>query len=274
MSKLPFPKNPQEIRELLEEIDEKLLHCTDKFINLQVKKPIEHLLEKRVQKYDLTSPQSEWFNIYSIYRSNQQLSEACNKLWATVELTNATKYSRVYRQVGEYFEPDFLQGTLIPTLYYSQISAFLSVLSSFGLLPIIIQRQRFFLVRTEDGWKLFQRKKYAKSFLKVKSHGWHEQMINTYDGIRKNDIGLPRLAIKKTHMLRKLRNSMHYAILGDLKMWRMSNGITMFLKYLPTAVRTIRVGIKNLAVIKKITTGCDKRFENLEASLKRVKMLT
>ena len=84
----------QKIRTLLEDIQNRVAY-------------IETYLttSRRAREYSLTSPETEWFNIYSIYRSNQQLNEACNKLWATAELFHATNpefLKRVSCLLGNY----------------------------------------------------------------------------------------------------------------------------------------------------------------------------
>ena len=268
---LPYPRKREGVTKLLTSIDERLLHCTEKFIELQVKQPTQKLISCHVTNYPKGSPEAEWFDIYSIYRSNQQLNESCNKLWASSELVHATKVkTQENHLLGEMFNANFLQGTLIPTLYYSQISALMSILSSFGFLFLLVNDRRYFLVRTQEGWKIKNKKRYVRDILQRRARGWHEQVIESYAGLRVKGIAIPRLAIKRTHMLRQLRNRMHYEILGDLRMWRMINGIKLFNRYLPMVIKTITIGINNLSKIKKITTGCNERFNNLIENLQKV----
>ena len=115
MNPLPFPKKRDEISKLLEPIDERLLNCSEKFIRLQIKKPIEKLLSGKIGYFDSNNPQYEWFNVYSVYSANQQINEACNKLWATVELANITSkniWKNSYLPMGEGFSGTFLLGTV------------------------------------------------------------------------------------------------------------------------------------------------------------------
>jgi len=44
MDQLPFPKKQDDIAKLLRPIDERLLLCSEKFVRLQVRKPIEKLI--------------------------------------------------------------------------------------------------------------------------------------------------------------------------------------------------------------------------------------
>jgi hypothetical protein len=275
MDQLPFPREKDSIRKLLETIDDKLLFCSERFIRLQVKKPVEILRSGKVAVFDSTKPQHEWFNIYSVYSANQQLNEACNKLWATVELANATSkkvWKKKYHPIGENFSGIFLLGTLIPTLHYAQLSAMISILSAFGCIPIALDKKPYFLIRTEEGWRIFHRQEYLADVLGVSSRGWHEQIINTYDKLAKKGIGLPSLNIKRISKLKDLRNRMHYEILGDLRMSRAFKSRTAYSKNLPFVINTVETAAKTLAKIKKITSGCDGRLGNLKSNLSKVEL--
>lgn len=160
MSNLPYPRNRREIQIILNQIDDRLLDCTEKFIELQIKRPTQKLISDHQNNYSMECPEAEWFNIYSIYRSNQQLNEGCNKLWATTELlhvTNPRFKKKEHILVGELFNRNYLQGTLIPTLYFSQISTLMSLLSSFGFIFLMINSRQYLLIRTQDGWKIYVR---------------------------------------------------------------------------------------------------------------------
>jgi len=273
--RLPFPRKQEDIHELLDRIDEKLLNCSEKFVRLQVKRPIEKMLSDKIEYYDYESPQFDWFNIYSVYCSNQQINEACNKFWATVELANITSnevWKKSYSPMGENFSGTFLLGTLIPTLYYSQLSAMISMLSSFGCIPLIVSRAPYFLVRTERGWTLFHRPTYLKEVLGITAHGWHEQIIRAYNELAEKGIGLPSLNIKKILKLKELRNSLHYEILGDLRMWRILKSKKAYLTYFPLVEKSIDLAIENLSRIKKVISGCDTRLLNLQNNLKKVEL--
>ena len=270
MTNLPYPSKQKEIHDLLENIDERLLNCTESFIRQQVRQPIVSLLQRRTQSYKLDTPQAEWFNIYSIYSANQQLNEACNKLWATVELANLTSKNvrkERYQPIGEDFSGTFMLGTLIPTLYYSQISTIISILSSFGCIPILIRRAPYYLLRTINGWALFRRRTYIRQVLGIERKSWHDTIIKTYESLTNKGVRLPRITIRKTFALKKLRNEMHYEILGDLKMWRMFKDNKAYLKHLPAVIKTVETALSNLSKIKKVTTGSDERFHNLKDNL-------
>lgn len=275
MIQLPFPLKQKDVNKLLESIDDKLLNCSEKFIRLQVKRPIEKMLSGKIEYYDSENPQYDWFNIYSIYCSNQQVNEACNKLWATIELTNVTSrnmWKKNYSPIGENFSGIFLLGTLIPTLHYSQLSAMISMLSSFGCIPLIINRTPYFLIRTGRGWMLFRRPVYLKETLGISAHGWHEQIIRVYDKFNAKGVELPTLNIRKIMKLKDLRNSLHYEILGDLRMWRIFKSRKAYATYLPLVIKSIELAIDNLTKIKKVTSGCDTRLLNLQNNLKKLEL--
>jgi hypothetical protein len=52
--------------------------------------------------------ESYWLYVLALFNDNQQLNEACNKVWATRELQNATRkgvWKKTYRPVGGQFGP-------------------------------------------------------------------------------------------------------------------------------------------------------------------------
>jgi hypothetical protein len=225
------------------------------------------------EKFESDKTEAEWLNIYSIYSANQQLNEACNKLWTTVELSNMTSrqiWKKSYLPIGEQFSGIFSLGTLIPTLYYAEISSIVSILSSFGCVPIILNGTPFYLLRTESGWTMVKRSEYVENMLKINAHSWHDRIIGTYERLSTKGIKLPRISLSRVRKLKKLRNEMHYQILGDLRMWRMYNSTRAYQKHLPTAIKIVKVAINNLTEIKCVTTGCEKRFENLIENLSKV----
>jgi len=204
------------------------------------------------------------------------LSEACNKLWTTIELANATSrhvWKRSYMPVGEQFSGTFCLGTLIPTLYYAEISSMISILSSFGCVPVVMGRTPFYLLRTENGWTIVNRSVYVENVLDVNARSWHDRILGTYEGFVTKGVRLPSIPLSKVKTLKNLRNEMHYQILGDLRMWRMFKSSSVYHKHLPSAIHIVRVATSNLAKIKCVTSGCEERFENLTKNLSKVKWL-
>lgn len=270
MSTLPWPETKEQIQTLLEDVDERLLNCTEDFIRLQVKKPVSKLLTKN-STCKLNSPQSKWFNIYSVFNANQQLNEACNKLWAGIEIMHMTDqdiWKKSYEPIGKKFHGSFVLGTAIPALYYAQLSAIVSVLSIYGCVPIMINQKRYYLIRTKNGWQLFSRGEYAQNHLGISTSSWHEVILNTFKAFKNKGIKLPDIDLEKTFTLKKLRNEMHYEILGDLRMWRAYTKRNSFFKTTPLVLDTLDKSIQTLRYIKKITTNCDERFEDLKNNFK------
>ncbi|MEM3798285.1 MAG: hypothetical protein QXY74_07640 [Candidatus Bathyarchaeia archaeon] len=219
---------------------------------------------KTKEKFGCDKTEAEWLNAYSIYSANQQLSEACNKLWTTVELSNMTSrqiWKKSYLPIGEQFSGIFSLGTLIPTLYYAEISSIVSILSSFGCVPILLGRIPFYLLRTDGGWTIVKRSEYVRSTLQIRVLSWHDCIIGTYVGLSTKGTKLPRIPLSKVKRLRKLRNEMHYQILGDLRMWRIYKTTGAYQKHLPIAIEIVKAAINNLAEIKCMTTGCEKSLK-------------
>lgn len=275
MPPLPFPTNQEEISKLLAPVDERLLNCHERFIRLQVKKPVEDLFTGKVDNFTSDTAQYDWFNVYSIYSANQQVNEACNKLWATVELANVTSrriWKKSYNPIGEDFAGTFLLGTLIPTLHYSELSSMISIMSSFGCVPTIVRKKPCYLVRTVSGWRLFGRGEYLNQTLGASPHGWHDQIIRTYEKLSEKGIRLPNLDINKVCKLKELRNSMHYEVLGDLKMWRMIKSKKAYSSHLDLVVETTNIALDNLHKLKKVTGGSDVRFTSLKRNLEKLRL--
>lgn len=272
MVQLPWPANATEIRGLLEPIHDGLLNCSESFIRLQVKRPIHRMIKNKTE-YTINSPQSTWFDIYSIFNANQQLNEACNKLWATAELTNVTGrnvFGKTYQAVGNGFNGSFILGTTIPTLYYSQLSAIVSVLSAFGCVPVMINSKRYYLLRFSDGWTIQPRTEYISKNLGINADSWHDVILKTYKSLRSKGVKMPDMNIERTFDLKKLRNQMHYEVLGDLKMWRAYQNRKTYFRYSAFVFRSLQSAINNLAQLKKVTTNCDKRFAELKENFKKL----
>src|SRR5438445_992037 len=139
------------VRQHLSHIDRSLLGCSEKFIRQQVVSPLNRMSSKSELIFPISSAEGEWFDIYSIYAANQQLNEACNKCWAIVELVHATSPSiwrTAYFPIGSSFGQPFLMGTVLPTLYYANISAIISAMSSLGVITLRKEGRPYYLIRT------------------------------------------------------------------------------------------------------------------------------
>lgn len=88
-----------------------------------------------------TNDEKVCLTLDSMRLANNQINEACNKLYATVELANAVQ-KRLDKEgiASDRFSGEFILGALVPVLYYSQVAALLSLLSSYGILFVRDQR--------------------------------------------------------------------------------------------------------------------------------------
>ena len=254
----------------MDSVDKNVLNASVDFIKRQSSKPLLDLVVGTTKVVPLEAPESYWLNVLALFNANQQLNEACNKVWATRELQNATRkgvWKRTYRPVGGLFGPAFLSGTLIPTLYYSQISGMISILSSFGCVPFLEHGTPFLLVRARGGWKVFPRRVYIKNLTGNKVKSWHDQIIETYFGLLEQGMHLPRLSKSKVVRLKGMRNELHYQILSDLKMWRPFIGKYDYSRVFPSVDQAIMAAIEVLGRIKCVSTGCDQRYFALRKSV-------
>lgn len=270
---LPSPRKLEEVRQTFDSIDSKWLNASERFVKQQIVSTLSRFSEKRESVVPLDASESSWLNIYCLLRSNNEVNEACNKLWCCIELDNVTSpevWNKSYKPVGEKFHPLFSTSTTIPTLYYSEISAVLSILSAFGITPLILG-SRVYLIRCVDGWRIVDRKRYIKTMLfSGSTDGWHNQILSTYEGLTKLGVALPDINLSQIRQLMSLRNKVHYEILSDLTMWRASNSKNSYQDYVQHCVSTIKTSVETVNSIKPITNGCDVRFQNLLENMKRL----
>ncbi len=270
MSDLPWPTTTHDIADVLSKVDPHILSGSERFVRQQLAKSTDSMLSGTVSVFPLGDPTSYWLNVISLFHANQQINEACNKAWGAAELANVTSRSMwqtKYEPIGAKFGRLFAFGTIIPTLYYAEISAIISILSSFGCVPVLVRGRTYFLVRTSNGWRLFARPAYIKSNFGVNPHGWHNQIVTTYFGLISQDIMLPKISRSKVVRLKNLRNEMHYSVLGDLKMWRAPKLQDKFANFFPLVDKTVMAAISVLQTIKTIANGCDERYYALREVL-------
>jgi len=214
----------------------------------------------------IISPHSLAFdrmNMYFLNRSMHQINEACNKLWATVELLYSAKSNK---RLCKKFCEEFVPSSAVPTLHYANISALLSILSLFGVSSIAQRGKRltfYNVIRTSRGMIMVERNGYLnKVFGSVKS-GWHAQILQTYNGLYRKGVMLPEIDVKGSNQLLKERTKFHYDILSQTSM-RGVYGVENYFQFLPTAVTSIDLAIKSIhQILKPIPNECDSRFEEL-----------
>ena len=285
---LPYPDSPEEINLLLSKREKHKPHIFSVgeryHVENEVRRHLSNLgLGKKVlKKVTLDSVDQSLIDAYSVHRANTQINEACNKLWAVVEIVNLVSpkiWKTEYSPIGERFERNYLLGTIIPTLYYSQVSALVSVMSIFGCVSIkdTISKNKsrkiimYNLVRTKEGWQLFKREHYLKDILGIDpSKGWHRQVIQLVEGLSANLQGFPKIDVQATKELRRARNRTHYEILASVST-KPVMGIDNFFHHLPLVVSTISTVITTIEkCYKPSKLSYTKRFKNLYQNLPKL----
>jgi hypothetical protein len=98
-----------------------------------------------IQTSGFTREQQNDLTLASMRLANNQINEACNKLYATVELAYAVRARTFPGQSGvssDFFSGEFVLGALVPVLYYSQVAALLSLLATYGIVLVHDGRSR------------------------------------------------------------------------------------------------------------------------------------
>lgn len=225
---------------------------------------------KTGKKYNHTSIAYDILNMYFLNRSMHQINEACNKLWSTLEIHHSVKNKN---NLFKKFSTDFLPSSTVPTLHYANISALLSILSLFGLTSIARRGRNltfYNLVRTQDGIILLKRDKYLRNVCGYAKSGWHAQVIQTYEGLERNGIALPKIEINDTKKLQFERSKFHYDILGQTSMAG-TIGIKSFFNFLPSVVSSLDYAISSIyKVVKPIPNSCGTRFKELKAKISKI----
>ncbi|MBI2578725.1 MAG: hypothetical protein HYW26_03370 [Candidatus Aenigmarchaeota archaeon] len=208
-----------------------------------------------------------YLHAYAIHRANNQLNEACNKLWPCLEFINAISkkisLETNYPRIGSKFQREFTAGTTIPNLYYSHLSSLLAIMSTFGFISIYLRPNRFYnLIRTPDGWKLYERKKYMKEICCKNTKGWHYQLIDLYEFLMNNLEGFPQTDLSKSIQLLDYRNQSQYDVLGGVSV-SASMGFNLVFRYMPFIFNTLATAFRIIKKSHSITNYSDSRFEEL-----------
>jgi hypothetical protein len=243
---LPYPANLKEISRLVGPLVDQLeaemwpaKRTTPEHIIRFFKVIKQPIVDKSYSMYSA-------LNQYSLFRATNQLCEAANKLWSTVELyAQVRRFPRFCKQ----FNTGFLLSSTIPTLYYANMSAMLSIMTCYGIISIRSQGQSINLIRTEDGFKLFNREKYLRDMFGQCPHGWHDQIIQMYEEFPQKGINLPDINLKKVKELKGLRNQYHYDILSETTMANVFGEIQYFNR-LDNVLHSVQVGLDTITKIQ------------------------
>ena len=171
MAYLPRPETYRDIRGLLEtsreNSPESFKYMERIFLESRVQMALyKNRIDKNIVLGDIPSDQDDYLNAYSITRAMVQCGEACNKLLSILRLLHTSK-AHLSDCVCPSLDINYCGGTIIPTLYYSNLSALTFLMSSFGCLSLQDQNsnRRCNVVRTVEGWKEFDRRKFILKLL-------------------------------------------------------------------------------------------------------------
>jgi hypothetical protein len=231
-----------------------------------------------------TKEQRNDLTLASMRLANNQINEACNKLYATVELAYAVRMRTFPGQSGvssDYFSGEFVLGALVPVLYYSQVAALLSLLASYGIVLVHDKRTRrerqfdqtlqsqhwreereFLVMRKQSDWNILSRSEVGGDV------GWHQQLLNVgarFFATAADATGFDFNLLKE---LKKQRELVDYGILAETSMGEVV-GFERYLKFLPRAHKNIVFCINLIKQVSGITNHCDIRMQKLERSILR-----
>lgn len=270
MSVLPAPQKIEQIA---------LMYSLNKFFRSEKTVLVKGLqidpYVARLKKVGISSSSSGYhkLNLHLLYRSMHQLNEACNKLWSTIELCYHVKHNKL---LCRKFSSGFLGSSTIPTLHYANMSALLSLITLFGVSSWVEKGQKvryFNIIRTRDEMILQERKQWLTNTFGNAKSGWHNQTLQTYEGLIKNGVGLPTLDLAASRNLLADRTRLHYDILGQTSMNNVY-GIDNYFKHLPTVMASINSGLEKIhQIVKPIPNGSDRRFDEIANQIPTLKKL-
>jgi hypothetical protein len=187
----PYPERLVDIRVLIQRDVDKHSDYFDFANRDDIAKQVMGLLypsgvDNEIKTGKISEAYSPLLNAYSVIRAMIQSNESCNKVWSTMELLYAlTPRKRTY-SLCDSFDVEFTGSTIIPTLYYAQVAALTSLMSSYGSVSIRDKNtdQSYNLVRTKNGWRLDHRNRHIRDLLGVKADpGWHKRIRQIIEGL-------------------------------------------------------------------------------------------
>ena len=274
--KVPWPRTLEEIRRLMQPSV-----SGDLEQHWQAKKTSPRWVVAYVKKVGVVGRSDENYellNRYLFFRACQQANEACNKLWAVCELYHhiCQVAEGKHESLAPEFSSHFLPSSTVPTLYYGEVAAMISILSSYGLGSLSMREsgktpEYYNLVRTEDGFRIFERHAYIRDVLGATPRGWHEQVLTMYELLPSQGLTLRTLDLGGIKKLQTDRTVFDYDILGKTTMDG-AYGENRFLVHLPHAVETAEKAIEVLTYLRgePLHNKCDIRFDALKARIPRL----
>jgi len=244
---IPYPKDKKGTIDVYNEISGRIL--TGK----------KHVIPYTGECEKLEDPDITRINSRLFLKSNNQISEACNKLWSTLEL-----YYHLFSNEKHFqdFKRTFISSSTISTLYYSAFSTMISGLHFFGVglgrKRTLNDNRRFNYIRTEEGFNVVRRKQFEHSLLGGGGLGHHKGIFKTYKVLSEKGVELPSLDIDKFQELKKARQECDYRLLSDTSMSRVMRD-NRFFELVPFVVDGIEEVIN---LINQTSCGDQKYVSN------------
>ncbi|MGO9643898.1 MAG: hypothetical protein ACLPY5_04015 [Candidatus Bathyarchaeia archaeon] len=257
-----------------------------KAVNSASRASINHLgivFGNTIKTSGFSDPEKDAFTMTTLLLANNQINEACNKFYGTVELANSVKERTWGGSAGvssTQFSGEFTLGALIPVLYYSQVAALLSLFSSYGLIFVRdprskqIRRQdaeltrlgwqdehEFLIVRSYSDWLVKSRSRVAQG----SRNRFHQQLISIGQRFFMTCSDATGFDFDLVRELKTQRESVDYNLLGATSMLR-AVGFQRYLQFIPRAYKNIKFCIQTISKIDRITNNCDLRMQWLEGS--------
>ncbi|MHA2135796.1 MAG: hypothetical protein ACXAEN_18765 [Candidatus Thorarchaeota archaeon] len=269
---LPFPSKADDLPKFY---DPEQIRITRSLSDDRWRGIFDDLMQKHLIKHRVIDESLEDYktlNSYLFHRGITQLSEACNKLWGSAEAYY--HLSQCKGRLCHEFDRGFLSTSTLPTLYYSEIAAIISILDIFGIGSISKKKNGNLithnLVRTSSGFILIKRNEHIRETLGRPKDRWHEQILQMYHGFQKKGIELPFIDYEEFRKLKENREFSDYEILSQTKMVG-TYGLELYFNSLPHVVKTIKTALEcTNRITKPLPNKCDRRFELLVKELPRL----
>lgn len=231
-----------------------------------------------------TQDETNSLTLATMSLANNQINEACNKFYATVELASAVKERTFGGSIGvsrDHFSGEYVLGALIPVLYYSQVAALLSLFSAYGLLFVRDRRTRderrsdpeltrlgwqqeyeYLVIRTQHGWVIKSRSQVAGG----NRSRFHQHLIaigERFFASGTDAIGFDFGLIRDLKAKRELAD---YSILGYTSQRDVMGSFESYMRFLPRAYKNIKFCMEVISTVDRIVNNCDRRMRTLETS--------
>ncbi len=265
MALLPQPDNLDTI---------KYLHSTNMILNSSDRWKARHdkiwyTIDKlQINGYvDHKTDEYEILNAHMFLRAFNQANEACNRLWATIELSLHAENEGLF---CDKFNKGFLTTSIVPTLHYANITSIISILSLYGVCSLRQpHKPRDFmnLIRCGDSIHLVKRKDYIKELSGSGKKQWHIGIFTIYEALLKHGIKIPAIDLTDSYDLLKARNALDYDLLGQTTMGG-AFGEDIYLSYLPYVCNNLECAIVAInAVVGNMSNEADSRFYQLKENV-------